>query len=514
MAVHLFAAIDVGSYDLQMNIYQIRERGEIQVVDCLRQSVAAGHDTYRNKRISYSHIKEICRVLSHFSEVMREYRIHSYRAYGTSALREAQNREVVLDQIRVRTGIEVTVLGNAEQRFLCYKAIAIKEAEFEAIIQKGTAIADVGSGSTQLSLFDKDALVTTQYLKIGSLHVQDILSGVNVQPEDRKSLIEELIDADIQTFKRLYLKDRKINNLILTGMCARLLGKCAGKVRKDRLTVEEFYDIYHQVLNQTPYELSRSMDISIDHAYLMLPSVMIYKEILDVTGAGFMWIPGVTLADGMVAEFALEKKLVRFNHDFTEDILYAARNMAKRYKSNHKHAQSLEKLALAIFDSMKRYHGLGKRERLLLQLGAILHDCGKYVSMTDPADCGYYIIMSTEIIGLSRTEQKLVANIVKYYQQDFDYEVLQEEVTEKRTVVAKLVAILKIAGVLDRSHRQKIDSIRCSIRDDQLILTSDAATDLTLEQSQLSSRADFFEEVYGIRPVLRRKRITGTLNRK
>ena len=508
MAVYLFAAIDVGSYDLGMTIYQISEKGGIKAIEHLRQSVAAGHDTYQKGRISYSHINEMCKVLRHFSEVMKSYHINSYQAYGTSALREAENREIVLDQIKVKTGIEVTVLGNAEQRFLCYKAIAVKEAEFEAIIQKGTAIADVGSGSTQLSLFDKDALVTTQYLKMGSLRVQDTLASVGADLQDMKNLIEELIDADLQTFKRLYLKDRKIPNLILTGMCAPFLGKQANSAKKDRLTAEEFKEIYDKVIGLTPYELSRSMDISIEYAHLMLPSVMIYKKILDITGAELMWIPGVTLADGIVAEFALKKKLISFNHDFTEDILYSARNIAKRYKSNQKHAQSLEKLALAIFDSMKRYHGLGKRERLLLQISAILHDCGKFVSMTDPADCAYYIIKSTEIIGLSKMEQKMIANIVKYYPQDFDYEVLKEEVHEKRNVIAKLVAILKVAGVLDRSHRQKIDMVRCTIREDELILTTDAVTDITLEQNLLSSSADFFEEVYGIRPVLRRKRGT------
>ena len=36
------------------------------------------------------------------------------------------------------------------------------------MIQKGTAILDVGGGSLQVSLFDKDALVTTQGLKMGS----------------------------------------------------------------------------------------------------------------------------------------------------------------------------------------------------------------------------------------------------------------------------------------------------------------------------------------------------------
>ena len=132
-----------------------------------------------------------------------------------------------MDQIRVRTGIEVKILSNSEQRFLCYKAIASKENEFQKIIQKGTAIADVGSGSVQLSLFDKDALVTTQYLRLGALRIRETLGSADADDTSMNQLIEELADNDIQTFKKLFLKDRDIRNIIATGICALYLNRRA-----------------------------------------------------------------------------------------------------------------------------------------------------------------------------------------------------------------------------------------------------------------------------------------------
>lgn len=67
-----------------------------------------------------------------------------------------------------RTGLEVHIISNSEQRFISYKAVASKGGEFNQIIQKGTAIVDVGFGSAQISLFDKDSLVATQNLPLGS----------------------------------------------------------------------------------------------------------------------------------------------------------------------------------------------------------------------------------------------------------------------------------------------------------------------------------------------------------
>ena len=104
-----------------------------------------------------------------------------YRAYATSALREARNNQIILDQIRVRTGLQVRIISNSEQRFISYKAIASKEAEFHKIIQKGTAIVDVGFGSAQLSLFDKETLVTTQNLPLGVLRIRSLLDRIRLR---------------------------------------------------------------------------------------------------------------------------------------------------------------------------------------------------------------------------------------------------------------------------------------------------------------------------------------------
>ena len=74
-------------------------------------------------------------------------------------------------------------------------------------------------------------------------------------------------------------------------------------------------------------------------------------------------------------------------HNLENDILVAAHNIAKRYSTGKDHIKGTTELALAIFDSMKKVHGMGDRERLLLQIAVQLHDCGKYISMGDVAEC-------------------------------------------------------------------------------------------------------------------------------
>ena len=419
---------------------------------------------------------------------------------------------IILDQIRQRTGINIEVLSNSEQRFLHYKSIAFKGEIFNRFIEKGTAIVDIGGGSIQISLFDKDTLVATQNLKLGILRLRDCLNHLDVGKGQYEALIDEVVNSQLSVFKKLYLKDRQINNIIVVDdYISALVQK---KVFTDR--VGEYVDVkafdrFMQILHEkTPQELTKRFDMPEDNTILLYISFLLLKRIIEAMDAELLWLPGVTLCDGIAYEYAQNHKIVLPEHDFEQDIIACAQNISKRYMGSKKRGETLEKIALTIFDSMKRVHGLDKRERLLLQLATLLHDCGKYISMVNLGECSYSIIMATEIIGLSHVEREIVANVVKYNHMDFKY---YEEVGRGGTLdkdsylkIAKLTAILRVANGLDRSHKQKFKDVKTVLRENVLYITVETNEDITLEKGMFKDRADFFEEVYSVRPVIKQKR--------
>ena len=161
---NLFGAIDVGSHEIELKIFELSKKNGIRQVDDIIHLIDLGTDTYNDGRISFAHVAEIKRILLDFKRVMDSYGVTEYRAYGTSAFRDMENSTLVLRQIEQETGIHVGILANSEQRFLDYKSIASKGEAFNRVIEKGTAIVDVGGGSIQISLFAKDRLVLTQNL--------------------------------------------------------------------------------------------------------------------------------------------------------------------------------------------------------------------------------------------------------------------------------------------------------------------------------------------------------------
>lgn len=517
MANRLFAAIDVGSLELELGIYEIAPRTGIRKIEQLRHVLLLGRDTYNDGKISYGLMEEMCRVLDDFMRVIRSYGIEDYRAFATSAIREAKNSQIVLDQIHVRTGLAVKVISNAELRFLLYKAVAAKDYDFHKVIQKGTALVDVGFGSTQISLFDKGSLVSTQNIFLGVLRISEMLARLKIDAKQAVDIIGELVDNEFHAYKKMYLKEREIKNLIGAGESILLLARKAMERQKsDRLTAAQFGEFYDRILKMSLDEIEDYYEVDTEYAAMMIPGAIIYKRMIDLIGAEMIWIPGVRLCDGIAAEYAQELKLVKFGHDFNEDILSAARNMAKRYKAHTIHIQTMERLVLQIFDTMKKYHGMGDKERLLLQISAILHTCGKYITILRSADSTYRIIMSTEIIGLSFLEREIVANVVRYNHQEFDYknvelgEGLNFDGTTSRNevtiLIAKLTAILRLANAMDRTHKQKFLGSRMTAKDGKFTVTCTYPGDITLERAAFEDNSEFFEEIFGLKPVIRQKR--------
>ena len=509
MAVMTFAAIEIGSYEVSMKIFEVSKKIGFRELNDVRYSLELGKGVYSNGKLDTQMLDVLCETLNDFKRMMQDFGVVEYRACGTSALRELANPLIIVEQIYRRTGFKVEILSNAEQHFLGYKSIAAIERGFKKMIQKGTAILDVGGGSLQVSLFDKDALVTTQSLKMGSLRIRQRLQELEKTTIHYDKLVEEFIRNDLTNFQRLYLKDRDIKNVILMGDF--ITDMIFQEEMKDKIiTRNEFMKRYEDTVDKTEDVLAQEMEIDPEYASLVVPTMVVCRSFIDIFQAEALWAPGVSLLDGIAYDYAEKKKFIRSVHNFENDILVTSKNIAKRYSSSKSHIQGTMNLCLNIFDSMKKVHGMGKRERLLIQIAALLHDCGKYISMGNVSECSYQIIMSTEIIGLSSLERKMIAYAVRYNTTAFVYydeiQMLGAGIDRESYIkIAKMTAILRLANAMDRSHCQKVKGIKTVLKDRELQMVMDSSQDISLELGLLQDKVAFFEEVFGIRLVIRGK---------
>lgn len=499
MAITTYAAIDVGSSELCMKIYELSRQNGICELTYVRHRLSLGAETYTKGFISYQTITEICNTLNDFKRIISEFNANCCEVYATSALREAKNALVIIDQIKIQTGFKVKLLSNSEARFLYFKGMVQCEKRFDTLIEKGTLVIDIGAGSVQLSLFEGGRLQLTQNLLLGASRIQELLHAMQEEAYDFQALIDEYIEKDLALFQRLNLDFTKIHHIIAAG---EMIPETYFHLRDSKKDFDGYLPGKMLSRNKIQKALGET------RAQLLLPTMLLIRKITELTGCQKVLLSPINLCDGLAADFAERRLRITCGHDFTEDILSASRNIARKYKVDMNHIENVQTLALQIFDRIKKLHGLGKRERLLLQLGVILHSCGAYINEMWSRECSYHILLSTEIIGISHKERLIVANMIRYNDESFpSYEELDGDFTrEEYITIVKLNAILKTANVLDKSNRQKIKNVGVTLKDGILTITADTMADITLEKGLFHHKADVFEEVFGIRPRLKQKR--------
>lgn len=507
MNITTFAAIYIGSYEISMKIFELSAKRKIREVDYIRKRVELGKDAYAKGYIGYELAEELCSVLSEYTRIMAGYKVDAYKVCASAAIRDAKNELFILDQIKLRTKLDVEVLSNSEHRFISYKSVAARP-EFNKMIEKGAAVVDVGGGSLQITLFQKGKAITTQHLLLGTMRIYEKLSEIGNAVIYYDDLIKELVDKELERFKDIYLKDNRLQYLIMMGDYSTEIVRKLEK-NLDRTTVDagKFVKYLNKMNRNSLGKIAEELSLSNATDPLLLPSIVLYKRIAEELDADSIWVPGSDINDGIACDYALEHNMIRVEHDFDEDVISASKYMAQRYHGYTPHIDALTEMATLVFDSMKRVHGMGKRERLLLQVAAILHDCGKYVSLVNGPECAYSIIMASEIIGLSHLEREIVACTVKYntYPLD-DYEVLADKLDqESYMVVAKLAAILKVSNAMDRSHKQKFKNVKASLRGKQLVITIESMDDIVLEKGLFAAKSGDFERIFSVKPVIKEK---------
>lgn len=506
----IFAAIYIGFYEVSLKVFELMARKPIREIDHVRARVEIGRDTYQKGYIGYELMEELGNILSEYKKIMDGYGTDSYTAYAGGVFRGIKNQLFVLDQLYIRTGIRIQVPSNSEHRFIGYKSVAFQE-EFHEMTKQGAAVVDVGGGNLQITLFSEGKVITTQHMALGTMRLREQLSSIKNSVVHYESQMEELINKDLEVFKSLYLKEYKMKYIIFMGEYIMELMKKIEKKGNKIISTEKFVKAMRKLYRKNAGQLASELDLPDEDDPLLMPYIVVYTRLAEELSAEEIWAPGYSVSDGMAYDYAERRRIIRPMHDFDEDIISAAKQLSIRYDSFSPHIDALTQMASLIFDAMKKVHGLGKRERLLLQTAAILHDCGKYISLAHGPECAYNIIMESEIIGLSHLERQIVASAVLYNTYPLeDYEELADKLDQDSyMIVAKLSAILRIANAMDRSHKQKFKNVKAAVRGKQLVMTIETGDNIILEKGIFMLKADLFERVFGIKPVIKEKRVLG-----
>jgi exopolyphosphatase/guanosine-5'-triphosphate,3'-diphosphate pyrophosphatase len=236
-----------------------------------------------------------------------------------------------------------------------------------------------------------------------------------------------------------------------------------------------------------------------------MPALTAYRELLAETAATEVIVPDASLRLGLLLDIAGSEDGLGIE-SFRKQVLASATAFGERYRYDAAHARNVAHLATRLFDELRPEHGLGDRDRLLLEVAAVLHDIGNFVNQRGHHKHSQYLLSVSEVFGLSRDDMAIISNVSRYHRRatpqksHLPYMALD---SDTRVVVNKLGAILRLTNALDADHLQKVRDLKAIAEEGTLVIEVDGAGDLTMERLATLARADLMNEVFGRRVVFR-----------
>lgn len=497
-------AVDVGASAVRMVIAQVSPTGEIEVLERVQRAVRLGHSTFVSGRLSRQAINATIAVLRDYRRLLDTYRVERVRSVATSAVREAANADTFLDRAAMAVNLDIEVIERAEESRLLVSAVRHAVGSALGLGRRRALIVEVGSGSALLTVLRGGALTASESFPIGAIRIQELLHTYDEPPARAAELLRHHIANAVASARRA-LALGEVDLMVAVGGDARFAAQRVGRAAPfgQGLHIVAEDDLSHLVeecVQRTPEELARAYALAPDAAETLVPALLVYQAILGAVKAREMIVAGVSIRDGLLLELA-RQVTGQEDAEGAQGTLRAARALAKKYRADAHHGALVAELAVRLFNELQPEHGLRPRFRLLLQVAAILHEVGRFVSSAAHHKHSYYLISNSEVFGLRRQELSIAAHVARYHRRagpgptHLDYMSLPRE---SRLVVNKLAAILRVADALARRPESQGIEIQVQRRGDEVVLSVPGITDLSLERRALAAKADLFEDTYGL----------------
>ncbi|MCH7225588.1 HD domain-containing protein [Haloferula sp. A504] len=502
-AVAPVTAVHIGASSVSMLVAQKGEDGRYTPVDFLEQPAPLARDIFRHGSIGRETTERIVEILNGFVSTAREYgaRIDlESRAVATNILVEADNHERFLNRVRIACGLEINPIDDGEMTRLIYLKTRRRLLDTPPMKRKSAMVLHVGPGNTRALLFEDGAIRRYTSYRLGAHRTREAIEGSHNGGEAMLRVIRENASGNLAQLRFDY-HDVKVSTLVMIGYELQQVrhfltdrsGSCSPKtLRRVSGTAAEMSDL----------ELVQHFQTDYQSAEALVPAIETNLAIAEALGVEDLHIPASDYEQGLLQDILVSNQLT---DSLDREVLRSARILASRFLSDANHGEHVSRISLHLFDQLTDLHRLSPHDRLLLEVAAILHEVGTFISPRAHHKHSEYIILNSEIFGLDRRDVTVIALVARYHRHSgprLDHPAYRELAPADRILVSKLAAILRVADALERTHNQRVHDIETRRHRHRLHLVLPGVSDVAVERLAMESKGDLFEQVFGLEVVI------------
>lgn len=283
----ILAAIDIGSNAARLLITKVAVYHDGTVdytkLNLLRIPLRLGVDVFSNGRIGAEREQQLIQTMKAYKLLMDIYQVTNFKACATSAMRDAENGPSIIQTVKEETGITIKIITGQEEANIIYETHISERLGLD----KSSLYIDVGGGSTEVTLFAKNAIVFKESFNIGTLRL------LNDQ------VTEEQWER-MKWYLRTHVKGYAPIQAIGSGGNINKVFSISKRKEGKPLPLDLLRDYHKELSAATLEERMHRYQLREDRADVIVPALQIFISVLRWAECEEIFVPKIGLADGLI----------------------------------------------------------------------------------------------------------------------------------------------------------------------------------------------------------------------
>lgn len=272
------AAIDVGTNTALLLVAEVNQRNEVIPVFQEEKIVRLGQGVDQNKNLNTEAIERTRTAIQEQIKTAKRLGTEKILISGTSAVRDAANRNLLLKTIKNDFGITMQILSGDQEAILTYfGALSNKN------LQGNILVVDIGGGSTEFIFGKEQKIGYATSLNIGSVRLTEKFVRNDPITDTQYSSIRRAVKEQLT-----FLKNFEAGQLVgiagtvttLATMHLQMDIYDSAQVDNSLLTISHVEKIVHDLKKKTLSERNKIPGLKPERADVILAGAVILLEVM------------------------------------------------------------------------------------------------------------------------------------------------------------------------------------------------------------------------------------------
>ena len=289
-----FGAIDIGTNAARLLIGEVcqgEDHNYVKKISYTRIPLRLGDDVFEIGKISKEKSKHTLDTIKAFKLISKIFEVNRLRAVATSAMREADNAEKIIQKVKEKTNIEIEVISGQEEAELIFGTFLL--LDFDKT--NPFIVIDVGGGSTEISFFNSGRKVASKSFEVGTIRLL-------------KNKVNDSVWQDITLWLGENIPQNGNIRLFGTGGNINKIHKILGYKDNEEVSIKNIKKLYKSLLPLTLEDRIDLFHLKPDRADVIIPAMEIYVFVMEKIQLQKIGVPKIGLSDGMIYKMFLESE--------------------------------------------------------------------------------------------------------------------------------------------------------------------------------------------------------------